>query len=127
MRPERGTVTKISRIRSSRFVLSVAASLGVAVVWVADRPVQRQPYSPPRIPNGTPDLQGIWQVLNTADVNIQDHSASTEGPAGQTVVLGNEIPYQPWALARKKENFRKRLTADPVRKCHLPGVPRATY
>jgi hypothetical protein len=48
-------------------------------------------------------------------------------PPGQGIVEGNEIPYQPWALAKKKENFANRLTQDPEAKCFLPGVPRATY
>jgi hypothetical protein len=59
-------------------------------------------------------------------------------PAGQGVVEGGEIPYQPWAAAKQKENFQKRLTrptdlrtnesaGDPEAKCYLPGVPRATY
>ena len=48
-------------------------------------------------------------------------------PAGQGVVEGNEIPYQPWALAKKQENFENRATADPETKCYLPGVPRITY
>ena len=48
-------------------------------------------------------------------------------PAGQRVVEGNEIPYQPWAAKKKQENFEHRFTADPVAKCYLPGVPRATY
>ena len=61
------------------------------------------------------------------------------GPAGQSVVEGGEIPYQPWALAKKKENFEKRMMVDvtddkkwhdlgdPELKCYMPGVPRATY
>lgn len=84
-------------------------------------------YVAPRTPDGKPDLQGIWQVLNTADVNLQDHPASADGGAGHGVVVGNDLPYQPWALAKRKENYEKRLTADPIRKCYLPGVPRATY
>ena len=48
-------------------------------------------------------------------------------PAGQGVVEGNEIPYQPWALAKQKENFASRATADPETKCYLPGVPRIMY
>jgi hypothetical protein len=48
-------------------------------------------------------------------------------PAGKGVVEGNEIPYQPWALARKQENAANWLTRDPEIKCFLPGVPRATY
>jgi len=43
------------------------------------------------------------------------------------VVEGNEIPYKPEALAKKKENQKNWLTSDPEIKCYLPGVPRATY
>jgi hypothetical protein len=81
----------------------------------------------PRASDGKPDLSGIWQVLNTADWNIQDHQAQPGVPAGQGVVEGDEIPYQPWAAAKKKENFENRATADPLAKCYLPGVPRITY
>ena len=55
----------------------------------------------PRTPDGKPDLQGIWQVLNTASWDIQDHHARLAVPGGQSVVVGNEIPYQPAALAKK--------------------------
>jgi hypothetical protein len=84
-------------------------------------------YQPPRAADGKPDLQGVWQVLNTAAWDIQDHSARLGAPAGQGVVEGNDVPYQGWAAAKKKENFENRLTADPVAKCYLPGVPRITY
>lgn len=80
-----------------------------------------------RAADGKPDLSGIWQVMNTADGDIQDHAASQDLPAGQGVVEGGLIPYQPWAAARKKENFAARATADPRARCYLPGVPRITY
>ena len=48
-------------------------------------------------------------------------------PAGKGVVDGNEIPYQPWALAKKQENADNWLMRDPEIKCFLPGTPRATY
>ena len=48
-------------------------------------------------------------------------------PAGAGVVEGDEIPYQPWALAKKKENTEHWLDRDPEIKCFMPGVPRATY
>jgi hypothetical protein len=81
----------------------------------------------PRMPNGKPSLEGIWQALNTANWDIQDHSGRVGVPAGQGVVEGNEIPYQDWALAKKKDNFEKRATLDPEAKCYMPGVPRLTY
>ena len=59
-------------------------------------------YSPALGPDGRPDLQGIWQVLNTAAWDIQDHTAQLGIPAGKGVVEGNEIPYQPWAAEKKR-------------------------
>ena len=84
-------------------------------------------YTPARTPFGHPDLQGIWQVLNTAAWDLEAHQASLGTPAGQGVVEGGPIPYQPSALAKRKENFDKRATLDPDAKCYLPGVPRITY
>ena len=48
-------------------------------------------------------------------------------PAGLGIVEGAEIPYQPWAAKKQKENAANRLKLDPVVKCYMPGVPRATY
>src|SRR6266567_774204 len=81
----------------------------------------------PRTRDGKPNLSGIWQVLNSANFDLEDHSAQKDIPAGQGVVEGGEIPYQPWALAKKKENFKNRSTVDPEAKCYLLGVPRITY
>jgi len=80
-----------------------------------------------RTAEGTPDLSGIWQVMNTAAWDIQDHPAQKGVPAGQGVVEGNELPYLPAAAAKKKANYDNRATADPETKCYLPGVPRITY
>ena len=84
-------------------------------------------YTPPRTPDGHPDLQGIWQVLNAAAWDIQDHTAQLGIPAGQGVVEGGDIPYQPWALKKKAENYANRDKLDPEAKCYMPGVPRITY
>jgi hypothetical protein len=104
----------------------VLSPASIATAGQAQSPTA-QPYSPPRTPDGHPDLQGVWQVNNTAAWDVQDHAAQLGVPAGQGVVEGNEIPYQPWALAKKQENFKNRATADPETKCYLPGVPRITY
>jgi hypothetical protein len=81
----------------------------------------------PHTPDGKPDLSGIWQVMNSAAWDIQDHPAQKGVPGGQGVVESGGIPYQPWALARKKENYEQRAALDPESKCYLPGVPRVTY
>jgi hypothetical protein len=80
-----------------------------------------------RTADGKPDLNGIWQVINTAAWDIQDHTGQLGIPPGQGVVDGNEIPYLPAALAKKQQNFANRAAADPEAQCFMPGVPRATY
>ncbi len=85
-----------------------------------------QTYVAPRV-GGKPDLQGFWQVRNTANWNIQNHNGSYNIPAGIGVVEGDEIPYQPSALAKKQENYQKREAADPMSRCYIAGVPRTMY
>jgi hypothetical protein len=94
-------------------------------------------YRAPRFADGHPDLNGIWQAVNTANWNIEDHSAvagpmwetGTIGavPPGIGIVEGGTIPYTPAALEKRKKNFTNRRTDDPEAKCYMPGVPRANY
>jgi len=106
---------------------SFAFALAVAVFLALPTEAAAQASGLPRTPDGKPNLQGIWQVLNTAAWDIQDHPARLGVPAGQGVVVGNEIPYLPAALAKKRANFENRATADPESKGYLPGVPRIMY
>jgi hypothetical protein len=105
----------------------------------------------PRTASGKPNLNGIWQALNTANWDIEPHMAKAalvmrpgpivpvpakevlalgaigSVPAGLGVVEGGAIPYKPEALAKRKENQENWLARDPEVRCYLPGVPRATY
>ena len=96
------------------------------VLWGAAVSAQTT-YVPPRTSFGHPDFQGVWQAMNTASWDIQDHGASLGVPAGRGVVEGNEIPYQPWAREKKQQNYANRATLDPDRRCFLSGVPRIMY
>jgi hypothetical protein len=48
-------------------------------------------------------------------------------PPSLGVVEGEAIPYKPEALAKREENRKNWITADPEVRCYLPGIPRATY
>ena len=128
--------------------LDVASSAAVVSILAVTAAAQASTYKAARLA-GTdrPNLDGLWQTLTEANWDIQAHAAQPgppqfgalyAEPAGPGIVEGNEIPYQPWAMAKKKENFEKRLTRvntdgvrleplDPEAKCYLPGVPRANY
>jgi hypothetical protein len=122
--------------------------LMIATAAAALAAAQTPAYKAPRL-TGTPNpnLNGLWQALNEANWDIQAHAAQPgppqfgalfAEPAGPGIVEGNEIPYQPWALAKKKDNFEKRMVRvnsdgvrmeplDPESKCYMPGIPRANY
>jgi len=134
-------------------IAAITRAITVAVLILLATQVeaqQRGAYRAPRFPGTqTPDLNGIWQAVNSANWDIEPHVATPSAfpallgaigaePAGQGVVEGGKIPYQPWAEKKKKENLEKRFshpttrelndtTGDPEAKCYLPGVPRATY
>lgn len=91
----------------------------------------------PRTPGGKPDINGIWQAIGSAHWNVEPHNAepspvvaigalgAIEGGLG--VVEGGHIPYKPEALKMRDDNKAHWLERDPLVKCYLPGVPRATY
>jgi len=126
-------------------VLAAAGAAHLAFPTVSASQTARVPprtqaataYRAPRAADGHADLNGIWQSMNTANWDIQDHAArqgpvpalgaSFSIPGGAGVVEGNELPYQPWAAQKKQENAANWLTLDPEIKCYMPGVPRATY
>jgi hypothetical protein len=111
----------------ARFAL-VAIILFVALFEGASaQQIQPAAGALPRTAEGQPDLQGIWQAHSGAAYDLQDHAAKPGIPAARGVVEGNAIPYQPWAAAKKLENFSKRRTADPLGRCYFPGVPRVMY
>jgi hypothetical protein len=114
----RGTITIVAAVVLSAGVLGLA---GCSASTMA------KSYGGPRTPDGRPDLNGIWQALTTASLDIQDHSARLGMAAGQGIVDGGEIPYQTWALEKKKANYERRDRDDPEARCYQPGVPRATY
>ena len=109
--------------QAATFAAGTAAAmviLGLSMMPAAGQPSpangQFPPYKAPRMADGHPDLNGIWQAFVTANWDLQDHEAQAgphpelmgaygAGPAGQSIVEGGEIPYKPGALEKKKQNF----------------------
>jgi hypothetical protein len=112
-------------MRSSLRVITLLVLASTALT--AQAPQRQASAAIPRTADGRPNLQGIWQARNRAAYDLLDHAARYGMPAGKGVVEKNEIPYQPWAAARQRENFANRATADPLASCFLPGVPRIMY
>jgi hypothetical protein len=108
-------------------------------------------YEPLRMANGKPDFNGVWQVMNRANFDLEPHGpqaamAFRDGPvtpvpakevvalgavgavpAGVGVVQDGPIPYKQKARRQRDKNKASWLHSDPEIKCYLPGIPRATY
>jgi len=102
-----------------------AAALAVALPLCG--PAQETAGDFPRMSDGRPDLRGIWQTMNSAVWDLEDHTAQLGIPAGQSVIEDGQIPYLPTALAQRERNYENRLTDDPEANCYMVGVPRITY
>ena len=88
---------------------------------------------------GKPNLNGIWQVMNSANWDLEPHDAQEalvspdqlgaigSAPPGRGVVQGGTIPYLPAGLDQREMNRKSAPKADPEAACYLPGIPRATY
>lgn len=133
-------------------VMAQTKPKAAAPVAKAAAPAKAPAYKAPRGPDGKhPDLNGVWQVMNTAGWDIEPHAARAAlqlrpgpfvpvpakavlalgavgaVPAGLGIVEGGEIPYKPEAKKLRDENREHYLDRDPEVKCYLPGVPRANY
>ena len=53
----------------------VLASSVAALVFAASSQAQLGDYTAPRAADGHPDLNGIWQALNTAHYDLEAHAA----------------------------------------------------
>jgi hypothetical protein len=137
--------------RLNRVVIGLAGSAFALALALTSQSATGQVVRPARLPDGKPNLNGIWQALNTANYDLLSHQARPAMamrpgpvnpipaagvvalgavgavPGGVGVVVGDEIPYKPEALKKKQENQANWLTSDPEIKCYLPGVPRANY
>ena len=132
--------------------LAVVGLLAAAPSGALAAKASASAYKAPRGPDGKhPDLNGVWQAMNSAGWDIEPHAARAAlqlrpgpfvpvpakavlalgavgaVPAGLGIVEGGEIPYTPEGKKIRDENRADYLNRDPEVKCYLPGVPRANY
>ena len=135
-----------------RSIVALSTAVAIATLWSATSSVVGQSQTTyKRTADGQPDLNGFWQALNTANWDLEEHGALPSPypnllgaylaqPPGPSVVDGGTIPYRPEALAKRNQQFEKRLQTDPLNleniaeepadpeaKCFQGGVPRSTY
>jgi len=87
----------------------------------------------PRLPDGHPDLQGLWMksaggfqglFIGSLDGTNFAAGGGRGGRGGGRGPAAPEYPYTPQAAAERADRL-KRGYEDPEARCHLPGVPRA--
>lgn len=140
----------VRSMTSAAVAMAVVASF--SLIGVPSVNGQPSDFEPPRLSNGRPDFNGIWQALTAAHFDIEPHIARPamqlrEGPHSRVpdvpvlglgavgavpgslgiIVGGGRIPYTNTARALKEENQAHWVERDPEIKCYMPGVPRATY
>lgn len=107
-----------------------------AKTWLAER-AKLPPYSPPRLPDGRPNLQGRWGGSSSGDIVEETENVDVTTPAWESYVsdpADGKIPYQPWARAARDAHRAglargwpgeagERLYMDPQTFC-LKSVPR---
>jgi len=144
-------------------VAAVVAALSLAPASAAGQTpaAATRTWTPPRTPDGQPDMQGYWiaggptagtptfptytleggDLYDQAQTTTFGQGVALRGPGGEalrphSVVVdppSGKIPYQPWAMAKRLENFQnhthptKPEHIDDRARCHLPGVPRSIY
>ncbi len=119
-------------------IVIVLVALTVAVLTTVPA-VQAQQLVRDMTLDGRPNLNGVWKAINSAQWNLEAHSA--EGldrfwqmgaiaaiPAGKSVLKGGgNIPYLAEALTKRDANRAGWPQEDPEAKCYMLGIPRATY
>ena len=106
--------------------LTVSLGLTLAVFPAGG---QTRTYRAPRTADGKPNFNGIWQALNEAYWDIEAHAAAP-GPVlelgaahavagGLSIIDGGTIPYQPLALAKKREPTQESENANSLTPCQL--------
>ncbi|HET7132402.1 MAG TPA: hypothetical protein VFJ95_09135, partial [Gammaproteobacteria bacterium] len=126
-------------------VVAAAFTTGSAVAQAPQAARSAPPFEPSRLPDGHPDLQGLWLkstggfqglFIGSLDgTNFAARGGGARGGGGGGGARGGGAPrggppagpsfeYTPEAAAEKLYR-QQHGYEDPESRCHLPGVPRS--
>ncbi len=129
--------------RALCFVVAAAVVSLAAVLTAAQVPATSR-FTPPRLPDGQPDMQGLWNGDSVGgahsledgrdpDTDVIQGRVGEENPLIIVEPADLRIPYQPAAAARRTqllwdiETPTLRQHVDPHVRATLDGVPRINY
>jgi hypothetical protein len=124
-------------------LLSTAAPVAGQRGGAADRAAVSRPWPPERLPDGQPDVQGTYGAVNGGSTSLTNPMSNnddlerhrtggkeTHAPSRIIDPPDGQLPYQPWAAARQKQQEHdydrptKPEHIDPQHRCLISGVPR---
>ena len=86
-------------------------------------------FTPPRNPDGTPNMNGAWNPFTAnGSQNIEDFAGSQFlGPQVTLIVdpPDGKVPYLPQWANQRQDNWDHYI--DPLGSCYITGVPRQTF
>jgi hypothetical protein len=125
-----------------------AFALVLVLWWAAPSSAAAQGWSPSRLPDGQPDIQGMWEggpdsanaghsleegCCDPEHNRMQRRAANNIGLRQQVIIdpANGKIPFQPWAAAKRREHLinleapTELQHIEPEDRCSLQGVPRS--
>ena len=84
--------------------------------------------NPPRTADGSPDFSGYWRRRTWAFENFEEHAENPDDFGGSSVVVDpadGKLPIQPWAEAKRIENFQQYIHHNAA--CFLSGPAGTMY
>ena len=85
-------------------------------------------YTPPKTPDGHPDLNGYWRHRTSGHEDMEEHPKEVDDAGGPSMIVDppdGKVPMQAWADAQRMVNEEKYI--DQNIQCYESGVPRHLY
>jgi hypothetical protein len=126
-------------LKPHAFTVALISATILAAMLVLSGPAAAQDAPPkpskdvPRMPDGHPDMTGVWQGGSNRIGTWQEANVDGGFVAGNVPMTPYAIkapnpppPYQDWAKKKVDESYARRGVDEPMVRCLPPGVPRTT-